>query len=124
MSNLAYFEVPADDLNRAKKFYKELLQWEFSKTENPEIKMEYWMINTGPAEEGTLNRGGMYERMGPMPGILTYVKVETLDRILAKVEKLGGKIVNPKMSVKGVGTMANILDTEGNLIALWEPEKM
>lgn len=30
----------------------------------------------------------------------------------------------PKMSVKMVGTMAHILDSERNQIAPWEPEKM
>jgi predicted enzyme related to lactoylglutathione lyase len=122
MSNLAYFEVPADNLNRAKKFYGELLGWQFTIADNPEIKMEYWMINTGPAEEGTINMGGMYTRMGPISGIITYVKLDNLNDALAKVEKLGGKIVNPKMNVKGVGSMAHIVDTEGNLIALWEAE--
>jgi predicted enzyme related to lactoylglutathione lyase len=124
MSNLAYFEVPADDLKRAKRFYKDLLNWEFAKTDNPDIPLEYWMITTGPAEENTVNMGGMYQRPGPMAGILTYVKVEQLDEALAKVESLGGRIVNPKMSVKMVGSMATVVDTEGNMIALWEPEPL
>ncbi len=124
MSNLAYFEVPADDPKRAKKFYKELLNWEFAKSENPDIPLEYWMITTGPAEEGTINMGGMYQRPGPMAGILTYVRVDQLDRALERVEKLGGRIIGPKMSVSMVGSMATILDTEGNMIALWEPEKL
>jgi predicted enzyme related to lactoylglutathione lyase len=124
MSNLAYFELPANDLKRAKKFYKELLKWEFAKSGNPDISMEYWMITTGPAEEGTINMGGMYQRPGPLGGILTYAKVEQLDKALARVEKLGGRIINPKMSVKMVGSMATILDSEGNMIALWEPEKL
>jgi predicted enzyme related to lactoylglutathione lyase len=124
MPNLAYFEVPAGDLKRAKQFYEGLLQWEFTKAENPDIKMEYWMINTGPVEEGTVNMGGIYLRPGPMTGILTYIKVAQIDRVLEKVEKLGGRIVNPKMSVKGVGVMATILDTEGNMVSLWEPEQI
>ncbi len=124
MSNLAYFEVPADDLERVQKFYKELLGWEFTRSENPDIPMEYWMIATGPAEDGTINMGGLYRRIGPMAGILTYVKVDDLDAALARVEVLGGKVVSPKMSVKMVGNMAMIADTEGNVIALWEPEAM
>lgn len=123
MPNLAYFEVPADDLKRAKKFYKDLLGWEFAKAENPDIKMEYWMITTGPAEEGTINMGGMFQKPVPMTGIVAYARVEDLDKHLARVEKLGGKIVMPKMTVDMVGSMAHILDSEGNVIALWESEK-
>lgn len=65
----------------------------------------------------------MYQRPEPVPhGIVTYVKVNDLDKTLAKVEKQGGKIVMPKMSVKMVGSMTHILDSKGNTIALWEPE--
>lgn len=123
MSNIAYFEVPVDDLKRARKFYSDLLGWEFMPTDVPDIPMEYWNITTGAAKEGTLNMGGMYQRQGPMGGILTYVKVDQIDKTLARVEKLGGKVINPKMTLNTVGSMATILDTEGNVIALWEQEK-
>lgn len=36
MPNLAYFKEPVDDLNRAKTFYRELLNWEFARAENPD----------------------------------------------------------------------------------------
>ena len=35
--------------------------------------------------------------------------------------KLGGKIVMPKDLIKGVGLVAMIQDTEGNVIGLWKP---
>jgi predicted enzyme related to lactoylglutathione lyase len=124
MSNIAYFEVPADDLQRARKFYQDLLGWEFMQNDVPGIPMEYWNITTGAAEEGTLNMGGMYQRQGPVAGILTYVRVDAIDSILAKVEKLGGKVINPKMTIETVGSMATILDSEGNVIALHEPEQV
>jgi uncharacterized protein len=123
MSNIAYFEVPVDDLKRARKFYQNLLGWEFMPTDVPGIPIEYWNITTGAAGEGTLNMGGMYQRQGPVAGILTYARVDQIDPILAKVEKLGGKVINPKMTLQTVGSMATILDTEGNVIALWEPEQ-
>jgi predicted enzyme related to lactoylglutathione lyase len=122
MPNLAYFEVPVYDLKRARKFYQDLLQWEFTKADNPDIPMEYWMIRTGPDEQGSINMGGMHPRMGPAAGILSYVRVDDIDQTLAKVEKMGGKIVNPKTTMQKVGSMAIILDPEGNLIALWEPQ--
>ena len=122
MPNLAYFELPVDDLDRAKKFYQELLIWEFTKSENPDIPMEYWMIKTGPAEENTLNMGGMYKRRGPAAGILTYIKVSNLELVLRRVEESGGKVLNPRTTINMVGAMATILDPEGNMIALWEPE--
>jgi uncharacterized protein len=123
MANIAYFEVPTDDLKRARKFYHDLLGWEFMPTDVPGIPMEYWTVTTGAAEEGTLNMGGMYQRQGTMAGILTYARVHQIDSVLAKVEKLGGKIISPRMTIPTVGSMATILDTEGNVIAFWEPEQ-
>ena len=120
MPNLAYFELPVDDLDRAKKFYQELLIWEFTKSENPDIPMEYWMIKTGPAEENTLNMGGMYKRQMNEP-IVNYVMVDDIDEKIAKVEKLGGKIAVPKRELESVGQFVIIQDTEGNVIALFKP---
>lgn len=57
MANIAYFEVPADDLKRAEKFYHDLLAWEFIPTDVPGIPIEYGTITTGAAGDGTLNMG-------------------------------------------------------------------
>jgi predicted enzyme related to lactoylglutathione lyase len=56
--------------------------------------------------------------------IVNYVMVEDIDNVLAKVEKLGGKIAMPKMEIKSVGLTAIIQDTEGNVIGLWKPTMM
>lgn len=125
MANIAYFEIPADNVDRAKHFYKALLGWKIAPTQTPmdpeAMKtMEYQDISTGDAKEGTMNMGGMYKRqMGE--GIMNYAVVDDLDKVLSKVEKLGGKIIRPKMEIKGVGLIAIIADSEGNGIGLWKP---
>jgi uncharacterized protein len=126
MANIAYFEIPADNVDRAKHFYHNLLGWQIAPTKasiDP-VKMaamEYQDVITGDAKEGTLNMGGMYRRQ-MTEQIVNYVMVEDLDKILSKVLKLGGKIVVPKMEIKGVGLTAIIQDTEGNAIGLWKPQ--
>jgi uncharacterized protein len=50
--------------------------------------------------------------------------VGDIDKILANVEKLGGKVIVPKMEIKSVGLTAIIQDTEGNAIGLWKPAMM
>ena len=128
MANIAYFEIPADNVDRAKHFYHALLGWKIDPTKSPMDPammktMEYQDIATGAAKEGTMNMGGMYKRqMGE--GIMNYVVVEDLDKVLAKVEKLGGKIIKPKMEIKSVGVIAIIADSEGNGIGLWKPAMM
>ena len=125
MPNIAHFMIPADNVDRAKHFYQTLLGWKIGPTKNPMDQsvmdaMQYQDISTGPAEEGTLNTGGLYRRH-MTESILTFVEVGDIDKVLAKVEKLGGKITMPKEEITGVGLAAMIQDTEGNVIGLWKP---
>jgi hypothetical protein len=125
MANIAYFEIPADNIDRAKKFYNALLGWKIEPTKSmgdpAKMKvMQYQDVITGDAQEGTLSMGGMYKRQ-MKENIMAYAMVDDLDKVLAKLEKLGGKIAVPKMEVKGVGWTAVIMDTEGNTIGLWKP---
>ncbi len=116
MSNIAYFEVPADDLKRAKKFYTEILGWEFNPSQVPNIPVEYWNISTGKSAKDTLNMGGLYQRKEPSSRILMYAVVDDIDAALQKVEKLGGKVLSPKISLDTVGNLVTVIDSEGNLI--------
>ena len=127
MPNIAHFMIPADNVDRAKHFYQTLLGWKIGPTKNPMDQsvmdaMQYQDISTGPAEEGTLNTGGLYRRH-MTESILTFVEVGDIDKVLAKVEKLGGKITMPKEEIMGVGLAAMIQDPEGNVIGLWKPVK-
>jgi predicted enzyme related to lactoylglutathione lyase len=123
MSNISYFEVPADDLKRARKFYTHVLGWDFAPTEVPGIPVEYWNITTGKSSKDTLNMGGLYQRREQSSRMIMYAVVDSLDHALAKVEEMGGKIISPKMSLHMVGELATIIDSEGNVIGLWEREK-
>jgi hypothetical protein len=123
MANIAYFQIPADDVGRAKKFYQSLLGWKIKPDTILEDKSLQWQnIVTGEPKEGTMNMGGLYKRQIPGP-IMIFVQVEDVDRVLAKVEKLGGKIAMPRTAIKYVGLVAVIQDTEGNIIGLLKPEQ-
>jgi predicted enzyme related to lactoylglutathione lyase len=125
MANIAHFMIPADNVDRAKHFYHNLLGWKIEPVKNPMdpakmAAMQYHDISTGAAKEGTMNTGGLYRRHMREP-ILTFVEVEDIDRVLSKVERLGGRITMPKEEIKGVGLTAVIQDPEGNVIGLWKP---
>ncbi len=125
MGNLAYFEVPVDDLERAKRFYKEVLGWDVKKSAMPESPPDYMDISTGKSAKNTMNGGGMFKRNKEMPGamIVAYSIVPDIDKALAAAQQLGGKVVMPKMAIKGVGQVAQVKDPEGNTIGLWQMEK-
>ena len=109
--------IPADEMERAKKFYTELFGWKIEKRPGP---MEYYEITTAneKGEEGL--GGGMARRENPQETIVNYVDVPSINEFIVKVEKLGGKIVLPKTAVPGIGYTAVCLDTENNTFGLWE----
>jgi predicted enzyme related to lactoylglutathione lyase len=125
MPNIAFFDIPADNVERAKHFYTSLFGWKINLgLTTPEqaaiAAMQYHAVLTGPTREGTMNMGGLYRRQGN-ESIKNYVEVDDIDAVLAKVEKLGGKIVMPRQMIPGIGLVAMIKDTEGNGIGIWKP---
>jgi predicted enzyme related to lactoylglutathione lyase len=127
MPNIAYFEIPANNIDRAKHFYHALFGWKIEPTKTAMdpakvATMQYHDVITGEPQEGTLNMGGLYKRQ-MTENITNHVMVEDIDKVLEKVGKLGGKIVVPKMDIPNVGLNAIIQDTEGNTIGIWKPVK-
>jgi len=115
-ASICWFEVPADDLGRAKKFYGSLFGWKFAKL--PTTVQDYWHIDTRGKDASP--DGGMMPRMHPQQPIMNYVSVPSVTKAAAKVEKLGGTLCKPKTAVPGMGYFAICLDTERNTFALWE----
>lgn len=110
MPSIVHFEIPADDLNRAKEFYTNLFGWKIESFQG----MDYMMIDTlGPG-------GGMMKRVHPGQQIIDYIGVPSVDEYAAKVERLGGKVLVPKMAVPGMGYFVICQDTENNVFGIWE----
>jgi uncharacterized protein len=119
-SGIVWFEVPADDTERAKKFYGLLFGWKiapFPGMTAPEAQ-NYLHIDTGGADASP--DGGIMKRMHPEQAITSYVSVPSVVRYMAKVEKLGGSICKEKTAVPGMGYFAICKDTENNTFAIWE----
>jgi predicted enzyme related to lactoylglutathione lyase len=115
--SIVWFEIPADDVERAKAFYGALFGWKMEPF--PAAVADYWHINTGGAD-GTPD-GGLMKRQGPQPqGITNYVSVASVDESAAKVQKLGGKICMGKTAVPQMGYFVICQDPEDNVFALWE----
>ena len=114
-ASIVWFEIPADNLERARKFYGSLFGWKIEKF--PGVA-DYWHIDTGGGDETP--DGGLMPRMYPQQPITNYVSVALVTDAMAKVEKLGGKVCKPKTAVPQMGYFAVCEDTEGNTFALWE----
>ena len=64
--------------------------------------------------------GGLMGRKNGEPGITNYISVDSVDKFMAKIEKLGGKICMPKTAVPQMGYFAVCQDTENNGFGIWE----
>jgi predicted enzyme related to lactoylglutathione lyase len=119
---IVHFDIPADDVEKLRKFYGELFGWKIEKTPGT---TEYWTIETVPVdEEGMPIRpgvnGGMMKRQKPEQKPVNYIAVESVDEYSGKIEELGGKVVTPKQEVPGMGWWAFALDPDGNQFAIWQ----
>ncbi len=125
MNRVIHFEIQADDIERAKKFYQETLGWEIVQwMKKEESGMDYWGLITGKEGEPGIN-GGLYER--PKDGSDRFylydctVEVKDLDKAVEAVKKAGGTITKERSEIPGVGWFAGAKDTEGNRFGLMEP---
>ena len=118
-SRIVWFEIPADNVERARTFYGALFGWKIDKFPGPTAK-PYWLIDTG-SDDASRN-GGMIERQFPDHTITNYVAVPSVEESAAKVEKLGGTICMTKTAVPQRGYFVICNDTENNQFALWEAD--
>lgn len=119
MPTIVHFEIPADDIDRAKKFYIDLFGWNIEKWPGS----EYLMITTMDYRGNKALTGGMMKRQMPeQQGITNYVDVKSVDEYSARVAQLGGQVKMPKTAVPGLGYFAICIDTANNGFAIWETD--
>ena len=118
MPTIVHFDVPSEDIERAKKFYSALLGWKFESF--PE--MQYNLITTTNLDGTPGVGGGMGKRMEPSQRMMNYFGVSSIDAAIKQVKSLGGSIVSKKMAVPQMGYLVNCIDTEGNMFGLWEED--
>ena len=125
MPTIVHFEIPADDIERAKKFYTDLFGWKIEKWPGTDgdssSNMEYLIISiTDDKGDKALVGGGLMKRQDPQQQITNFIDVTSVDQYSSKIEKLGGKVIVSKMAVPGMGYFAVCRDTEKNNFGIWE----
>lgn len=121
MGKVVYFEIHADDVDRAERFYRDVFGWSAEPYLGP---VEYRMLTGAPGEDGI--NGAITERRGPVQGagIIAFVctvQVDDLDETAGRIAAAGGvQVVDPE-AIPDVGRIAYYEDTEGNVFGLLEP---
>lgn len=139
MNRVVHFEIHADDLERAKKFYQDVFGWQMQQM-GPEFG-DYVLVVTGPGPDdiakGSVRmedlgiNGGMMKRNAPKPAegmspmsYVCIVGVDNIDTYIEKARAAGGKEHMPKTDIPNVGIVAYYADTEGNLFGMIQPAPM
>ena len=110
---VVHVDISANDLQAASKFYQELFDWNIHHI--PEI-------NYATFDYGVEGVGGGLNPVGennPAGTVVVYIDTEDIEADLAKVGKLGGKIVVKKTEITEMGWFAMFSDPTGNLLGLY-----
>jgi predicted enzyme related to lactoylglutathione lyase len=125
MDRVVHFEIPAENLERAKKFYSENFGWKLNSL-GPEMG-NYVLVQTGPTDEQGMPQdrafinGGLMPRDHSASSPVLVIAVADADQAVEKVKKSGGRLVGEILDIPNVGRYARVQDTEGNVIGVIKP---
>ncbi|MBT3980258.1 MAG: VOC family protein [Bacteriovoracaceae bacterium] len=115
---VGWFEIPTQNIIRAKGFYEKIFEKKLSLDQMNGWKLAWFpkMIEEEYGATGTLIEGDSY--VPSHEGSLVYFSVPDIDATLKKIEENGGRILLSKKSIGEHGFIANFEDCEGNRVAL------
>ena len=115
---VVWFEIPVNDMDRAKQFYEAVFQVDIKLVDFGGLQMG-WFPDNGEAHgaTGTLIKQESY--IPSQEGTLVYFGCADVQNEIDRVEAAGGTIYLAKTQISPEhGFMAVFIDTEGNRIAL------
>ncbi len=125
MDNITHFEIPVINPERATEFYSSIFGWKITKWQG---NIPYWTVTTVETDEnmmpikpGAINGGLILKKDNREPVVV--INVESIDEKIETVKEMGGDIIMEKRSIGDMGFYARIIDSEGNVIGLWENKK-
>ena len=116
-NHIAHFEIFADDVERARRFYEQVFGWRFEIGGPP----GFYLIVTGPAVEHGISHGLLARRQsaaaqGAINGFRCTISVGSITETIAAVEAAGGTLRSAIIDIPEVGKVVEFADTEGNIV--------
>ncbi len=116
--SVIWFEIPVNDLARARKFYESIFEIQMG---DP-FEMESSVMSFFPFETDAKGAmGALLKQESYLPsyeGTTVYFSVDEVNDVLPKIVSSGGKVINEKISIGEHGFVAHFEDCEGNRVAL------
>lgn len=122
MDKVEHFEIPADDIERALKFYKNVFKWEL----NPVPGAKYTRLLTIKVDQKTVTprgfevNGAIIKRSKDIVTPVVTISVADMEDSLKRIEEEGGRILIGRTEFGAAGYTAYFKDTEGNVMGLWQ----
>ena len=116
-----WFEIPVTNLDRAVKFYSEVLEVNFKVEVFGGMHMAVFLTETHEGIGGALIVDA--KRNPSQHGTLPYLNATAkLSACLDRVQKAGGNVIMQRTDIGDPGFIGQFEDTEGNIIGLHEPK--
>ncbi len=119
----SWVDLMAGDLGEAKTFYGSLFGWE-PVDQDTQGGPPYVIFRlNGKQVAGMGQLSDEMRSNGVPPCWNSYVNVEDVDAIVAKVPELGGRVTMPPMTVLDAGKMAGLQDPTGGHVFVWQKDR-
>lgn len=134
MNPVVHFELPSEDNQRMSKFYGDAFGWQTNQL-GPEMGDYVVVMTTETGEDnrpktpGAIN-GGFFKKSPANSNPTLVIAVDDIQEGMKKVVAAGGKILGGQTvegqpdNIPGVGLYIAFVDTEGNRIAMLQPNGM
>jgi len=119
----AYFDLTVNNPEEAKRFFERVFEWQFEKFPMP---YAYYRIQAGAEDEPGIDGGIGSIADTPTaegrPLTQVTIPVPSVDDYIARVEHAGGKVIETKMPIPGIGWFAACAEPGGLLFGILEAD--
>jgi uncharacterized protein len=115
----SWSDLQTDDLDGAKSFYAELLDWSYE-----DIPIGDGAVYSMAKVDGK-SVAGLGERQSEEipPHWNVYVTVDDADAVAARAGELGANVIAPPFDVFEAGRMSAFADPQGAILSIWQPRQ-
>lgn len=120
----AYFDLTVKDLDKAKSFFEHVFDWRLEKFAG--MSYDYYRIQAGTEDEPGIDGGigaiADTPTAAGKPLTQLTIPVPSVDECITRIEEAGGKVVEPKMPIPGIGWFAACAEPGGLLFGVMESD--
>jgi len=113
---VTHFEIYAEDAAKLADFYRQIFDWKIEKAPG----VDYFRIETGAPALQSIGGGLLYRPVQGPRSWVHYVRVQSVDNTIERVQSLGGRVVRGKDAVPKTAWCAILEDPQGNIFGVYE----